>query len=127
MLKIDRGPRYSQYSIYLDNMCKTYLHLEKLQIIYHFIHVYLSCAFLLSIQTVTSLPCIMHPMRNLKKDSEYTNCLFESHALDNYPHFGLEMPASIFVPSPSPSTSATIQPNLFWDISRHCNQKKLEV
>lgn len=52
--------------------------------------------------TVTSLPCIMHPMRNLKKDSEYTNCLFESHALDNYPHFALEMPASIFVSKSQP-------------------------
>ena len=37
--------------------------------------------------------------------------LFESHALDNYPHLGLEMPCFSkaihqFLPSPSPSTSA---------------------
>ena len=104
-------------------MCKLYLQLEKLQYIPFYACIHIMCICYL-FTTVTSLPCIMHPMRNQKKDSEYTNCLFESHTLDNYPLFGLEMPASILFPSPSPSTSATIQPNLFSDISRHCNQKE---
>ena len=90
-------------------MCKTYLHLEKLHIIYHFIHVYCIHVHLLSIHDC---------------DVVTLHHAFESHALDKYPHFSLEMPASIFVPSLSPSTSATIHPNLFSDISRHCNHKE---